>query len=418
MLGMRNYPRAQPVACDIVSAITRTELLERSGVSAEFLDRLIELGLVSMGDTDPAFVPGDLRRVRFLDSLDRGGLPLDAVAIAVEKGSLSFAFFDQPLWERFGGVSAKTLNELSTETGVSFEMLQVIRESMGFARPDRDDLVREDELDQVELVKMGLAVGAEPAALERQVRVWGESLRRIAEADANFYHTQIEVPLLKAGMSESQMMEVGSQSAQMMAPLLDKALTSMHHAHSEHTWMANIVEAVEATLEREGLHRTTARPPAICFLDLTGYTRLTEEQGDEAAAQLAASLTQEVYRSSRSNGGRPVKWLGDGVMIIFEEPGTAVVAALEMVEQIPAMGLPPAHVGIDTGPVILQDGDYFGRTVNIAARIAGRASAGQVLVSDNVASSAHNPALRFADLGPAELKGLPQPIRLHQAHRT
>jgi adenylate cyclase len=395
----------------------RAALLERSGVSDEFLDGLIELGLISQADSDPAFVPGDLRRVRFFSSLDRGGLPLDAVARAVEKGSLSFAFFDLPLWERFGGSTAKTLGEVSAETGVSLEMLQVIRESMGFARPVSDDLLHEDELDQVALVKMGLAAGADPAALARQVRVWGESVRRIAEADANFYHTQIEVPLLKAGLSPSQMMEVASQSAQMMAPLLDQALTSMHHAHSEHTWMANIVEAVEATLERQGLHRATARPPAICFLDLTGYTRLTEEQGDEAAARLAVSLTEEVYRSARSNRGRPVKWLGDGVMIVFEEPGPAVLAALEMVEQIPAVGLPPAHVGIDTGPVILQDGDYFGRTVNVAARIAGRASAGQVLVSDNVASAASNSAVTFDDIGLVDLKGLPQPVRVHQAHR-
>jgi adenylate cyclase len=400
-----------------VGGITRDELVERAGVPVEFLGRLVELHILTPREDAPEFSFGDLRRARFLHGLDQGGLPVEAVATAIRNGDLSFGFFDFPIWERFGGLTAKTLAELSEETGISLETLYVIRESMGFARPDPSDPVREDELDQVALVKMGLAAGADPVAMTRQVRVWGESLRKIAEADANFYHTQFEVPLLKAGLTESQMMEVGSQSAEMMAPLLDQAILSMYHAQSEHTWMANIVEADEAVLERTGLHVPAAQPPAVCFLDLTGYTRLTEERGDEAAAQLAASLTQHVYRGSRGHGGRPVKWLGDGVMIFFPEPGSAVISAVEMVEEIPAAGLPPAHVGIDSGPVILQDGDYFGRTVNVAARIAGRASAGQVLVSESVVAATSDAGVTFSEIGPADLKGLSHPITLHQATR-
>jgi adenylate cyclase len=397
--------------------LTREQLLERAGVSVQFLDRLVDLNILTPADTEPQFSNGDLRRARFLHGLDEGGLPLEAVSAAIRSGHLSFAFFDYPFWQRFGGLVAKTLRELSDETGLSLEMLQVIRESMGFARPQPEDLVREDELDQVALIKMGLAVGADPVALERQTRVWGESVRRIAEADANFYHTQFEIPLLKAGMSESQMMEMGSQSSQMMAPLLDQALISMYHAQSEHTWMANVVEAVEATLEREGLHRSVPQPPAICFLDLTGYTRLTEERGDDAAARTAATLTQLVHRMTHSHGGRPVKWLGDGVMILFTDPAQAVRSSLEMVEGAPAAGLPPAHVGIDAGPVILQDGDYFGRTVNTAARIAARASAGQVLVSDEVAQATNDPNMKFFEIGSVELKGISRPIRIHEAQR-
>ncbi len=84
---------------------------------------------------------------------------------------------------------AKTYRELSAETGLSLELLQAIRESMGFARPGSDDPVREDELDLVALVRAILAVGADPVVLERHVRIWDESIRRIAEADGNFYRT-------------------------------------------------------------------------------------------------------------------------------------------------------------------------------------------------------------------------------------
>ena len=122
----------------------------------------------------------------------------------------------------------------------------------------------------------------------------------------------------------------------------------------------------------------------MCFLDLAGYTRLTEERGDRAAAALASSLADLVERVSLPHGGQPVKWLGDGVMFHFKRPGQGVVAALEMVERTRQAGLPPAHVGLHAGPVVFQDGDYFGRTVNLAARIAGHAGPGQVLVSDQV----------------------------------
>jgi adenylate cyclase len=156
----------------------------------------------------------------------------------------------------------------------------------------------------------------------------------------------------------------------------------------------------------------------MLFLDLVGYTRLTEEHGDAAAAALAESLAVLVSRSAREHGGVPVKWLGDGVMVHFPDPAGAVLSALDLVEQLPAAGLPPAHVGVAAGPVVVQDGDYFGRTVNLAARIATQASAGQVLVSHSVPESARPQGVRFAEVGEVPLKGLPHGVRLLEASRS
>lgn len=210
-----------------MTALTREELAERAGVSVDFLDRSVELGILTPGDGGSSFSVGDLRRMRLVKSLNQGGLPPEAVGTAIRNGDLSFAFFDHLYWERFGWLSAKTYRELADETGVSFELLAAIRESMGYARPEPDDRVREDELAPVALIQAGLASGVVPVALERQIRVWGESVRRIADADSAFYHSQIEVPLLRSGMNESQVMEVGSQAAKAMAPLLDQALLAM-----------------------------------------------------------------------------------------------------------------------------------------------------------------------------------------------
>lgn len=396
---------------------TREALAGRAGVDVGYVDRLIELGLLITSDTAPSFSEGDFRRTRLLRALEDGGLPLEGIATVVGDGDLSFGFLDLASWDWYGGFAGKTYRRLSRETGLDLELLRAVRESMGSARPEPDDLVHEEALVLIPLLKAGLDAGAHPSVLERLLRVWGESMRRIVEAAAAFYETEIVVPLMRSGMTESQVMQAASEAVIAAVPHIDRALVAMYHAHSEGTWMANLVEAVEATLERAGLHHIADEPPAMCFLDVSGFTRLTEERGDEAAAAVAGSLGRVVQESALSHEGRAVKWLGDGVMIYFPEPEAAVLSALELAESVPAAGLPPIHAGIDTGPVVFQDGDYFGRTVNAAARIASHAAPGEVLVSDHVVRRARDPALRFDDLGLVDLSRLRNPIRLHRASR-
>jgi hypothetical protein len=103
------------------------------------------------------------------------------------------------------------------------------------------------------------------------------------------------------------------------------------------------------------------RPPAICFIDLSGYTALTEELGDQVAAERAGTLGTLLQELAHTRGGRVVKLLGDGAMLQFPDPSTAVRCGLEMVEQVEQAGLPPARVGIASGPVVFRDGDCYGR---------------------------------------------------------
>jgi adenylate cyclase len=231
------------------------------------------------------------------------------------------------------------------------------------------------------------------------------------------WNSEVEVALVQSGMTEGEMLEAQADLGSQMSPLIEQALLATYHGQQEHAWNQVFVEHVEGALEAAGLHSRLDRPPAMCFLDITGYTRLTEERGDEAAADLAAQLAHLVRRSSQEHGGTPVKWLGDGVMFYFREPGDAVLAAVEMVEVVVSHGLPPAHVGIHAGPVVFQEGDYFGRTVNIAARIADYARPGEVLVSQEVVDAADAAPVSFVEIGPVELKGVPGTLRLHTARR-
>jgi class 3 adenylate cyclase len=253
--------------------------------------------------------------------------------------------------------------------------------------------------------------------IERWLRVYGDSLRRIAETETGWWRSEVVTPLLESGTAEVEMLEVQGDLGARMAPFTEQALLAIYRGQQEHSWSQGAVELVESALEEAGLYSRLDRPPAMCFLDITGYTRLTEERGDEAAADLAARLASLVRRSSLEHGGTPVKWLGDGVMFYFREPAAAVLAAVEMVEVVERRGLPPAHVGIHAGPVIFQDGDYFGRTVNLAARIAEYARPGEVLVSQEVVDAADGGPLTFTDTGPVELKGVRGPLHLYAARR-
>jgi len=188
-----------------------------------------------------------------------------------------------------------------------------------------------------------------------------------------------------------------------------------YRRHQEHATIEHIVDHVESMLEEAGLAiARPARPPAMVFLDLVGYTRLMEERGDQTAAELVGRLAEIVQSGSARFGGKPVKWLGDGVMFHFPDPREAVLCSLDLVDRTPAARLPPAHVGVNAGPVIFRDGDYFGRTVNVAARIAAQAGPGEVVVSDDVVGLASGDGLRFEQIGPVELKGLTRPVMLHR----
>jgi adenylate cyclase len=329
---------------------------------------------------------------------------------------MSLAFLDAPVMatpERLD----RSYQELAAGRGVSPRFLQAVHQALGFAPPEPADRAGEDDAVMLEIAELFRGAGARDEATLRLLAVYADSLRRIAKAEADFYEANIERRLRATGLDEPQLIEFGTRFGDRVIALLERALLQLYRRHREHVWTEHAINHVEEALEGSGLAERVAQPPAICFVDLTGYTRLTEERGDEAAAHVAGQLASLVNDISRSRGGRPVRWLGDGGMFHFREPRTAVLAGLDMVQRAPAVNLPPAHVGIHTGPVIAQDGDVYGRTVNLAARIAAYAQAGQVVVSEETARRSGDGRLRFEPLGPVGLKGVGEPLPLYQAFR-
>jgi adenylate cyclase len=393
---------------------TLEEAAERTGVEPAYLSRLRELGIVPAdGDT---FSDGDVRRALTAKSLEGAGVPLDVLGAAIQRGDLNLNFLDSAAYERFAGLCNETFRQVSERTRVPLELLMVIRESIGMAQPSPDDRMREDELGVLPFLELQLAEGFRTPAIERLLRVTGDATRRISEQEAAWWRSEVIEPAMAAGTAAD---DIGNpEFAGQVTPLSEQAMLSMYHAQQAREWTANIIDGFEQVMAKAGIHSRLERPPAICFLDITGYTRFTQELGDAAAAELAATLARLVQRSSVQHGGKPIKWLGDGVMFYFDHPGAGVRSALEMSDALPAAGLPPVHVGLSSGPVLFQEGDYFGQTVNLSARIADYARPGEVLVTRSVADASKEDDIGFHEIGPVELKGVAGPTDLLRAQRT
>jgi len=393
-----------------VTSYPRREAAERAGVEPSYIDRLVELRILAPADR---FSAANIRRVRLTRSLEDAGIPLESVGGAIQRGALSLDFLDAAAYERFAALVDETFQQASDRTGIPFELLTVIREAIGLAPPSPEDRLREDELAVLPFIQVQLAEGFRPAAIERLLRVQGDSTRRITEQEAAWWYSEVMEPAIAAGQGPEEL--GNAELADRISPLAEQAMIAMYHAHQARAWTANIIEGFEVMMENAGIHSRFERLPAICFLDISGYTRLTQERGDDAAADLAATVARLVRRTSVEHDGRPIKWLGDGVMFYFEEPGPGVRAALEMAHALEDAGLPPCHVGLHAGPVLYQEGDYFGQTVNLSARIAEFARAGEVLVSRAVADASRDDWVTFKDIGPVELKGVSGTVHLLRA---
>jgi adenylate cyclase len=196
----------------------------------------------------------------------------------------------------------------------------------------------------------------------------------------------------------------------------DRAVSAIYHGQQAHAWLTNIINGIALALQSAGLHTIEKSVPAMCFLDVTGYTQFTSERGDQVAADLVERLRKVVQPPTMNHGGRAVKWLGDGVMFWFPDAVSGVTAALQMVKDAERDESPPAHVGLHAGPVVYQEGDYYGNTVNVAARIGEFARPGEVLVSQDIVDRVdESSSIQFTQVGPVELKGVLEPIVLHAA---
>jgi adenylate cyclase len=396
-----------------MSKISAQQLAELVPCPLERVRRLADLGILASDVEGGLFRSSDVHVVRLMDSFEEAGISLEAVARGVVAGELSFPlelFLPEPMGR------AATYERIGAALGRSPDLLRRLSSELGLP-PSADDRVRSEDADMLALILTTLDL-ADEEELSRFARLYGGSMQRLVTSGLQFFDRAVRERVGTFELSNEEKDSLVYERAAAFTELVSGLVPWLQRRHREHAVLEYIVAVTEGFIEERGIAALQPRqPPAIAFLDLTGFTTLAEERGDEAAAELASGLASVVQDAARTRGCRPVKWLGDGVMFHFSDSGTAILSGLDLIERTERMISVPARIGINAGPVVVQEGDYFGRTVNIAARIADYAGPHEVLVSDEVKRQAHVPNVEFEFVGDVSLKGISKRVRLHKVMR-
>jgi adenylate cyclase len=395
--------------------LTERDVAERAGTTPERIRQLVELGILQ--PEAGTFRRLDVLRARVVSDLDSRGIDAGSVAAAMTTGDLTLGYLESA--GRRAPRSDRTFAQLSDDTGIPLPTLERLFISFGLARPMPDERVREEDVSVIKIFPVLFGAGVSEGEVLRLARVWGDSARRVAQFQSHYFHTSIEEPFRRRGLSDNEALEAAIREVGVRSGRSgEQLLTWLYRRHSDVFLTEHQFEHVEAALDQAGVR---PRPPrhveACAFADLSGYTRLTEESGDETAARVSLALARLVNQIASRHRGQVVKMLGDGVHFHFHDPHDAVMASLEVVELVGPEDLPPAHIGVNAGPMIYEEGDYFGRTVNVAARIASQAGPGQVFVGEDAEREVTPRGFRLVEVGAFELKGISEPVTIHEAVR-
>jgi adenylate cyclase len=396
-----------------VDRLTEEEVAQRAGITAQRLRDLVRSGLLT--PEDGVFRRRDVMRARVVSELESKGLDPEALASAHASGHLRLGYLESA--GRRLVRTDRTLAEFSAQIGIPTEMVQMFYVAFGLPRPREDEYVREEDEPILTGLPILFGAGVGEGDVLRAVRIWGDSARRVAQFEAHYFHNTVEEPFRRRGLRDNEALEAAlSEVGLRMGHSGEEMLSWAFRRHAEVFFTEHLFEHVETALEEAGIRQRSPRgAEAAAFADLSGYTRLTEEAGDAEAARVSVALARLVNEVAAEHRGEVVKMLGDGVHFHFPDPADAVRASLEIVEVVVPRGLPPAHVGVNAGPMIYDEGDYFGRTVNIAARIAAQASENRVLVGEDLVRVVEPHGFDVRAVGQFDLKGIARPVTLYEA---
>ncbi len=389
-------------------ALTAERLAREAGSTPDYIARLVEAGAIS-ADVDGRFAIEDVPRVRLTLALADGGIEFDDLMSVIRSGALQLDWVAR-LWT-LGEPSGRTFDAFARSLGERAADLPAIYVALGLAPPMPDTVMRQDEERVItDFLELWDLVDDRPEVSIRAARIAGDGVRRIQGATQDLFDELGGPPGNQAakGMSPDEAM----RPALLLGPVLAELMVWLQARHQENEVFARIVPYVEETLIKAGHGERHGQQPAIAFVDLAGYTEMTVSGGDDHAAESATTLQILAASAVRSHRGRVVKLLGDGVMLQYASMVDAIGSVRDLMASIAAAGLPPAHAGIASGPMVVRDGDVYGHTVNLAARIAGHARAGELLIAADGANQPIGDPVEFEDAGSAALKGIADPVRL------
>jgi adenylate cyclase len=401
----------KPSAIDApIGRIAKDALVLQSGVPSDEIDRYVALGLISGPNAVATYDAGNITRLRLIKTLQQAGISVEKLAAAVSEKRLSLDFAGRIIAEPVS-VTDMTIARACEQLGVIGDTFVSLMLALGVETPSESENIREDDLEFLHMFAAARELGLPEAAILSALRSFAISMRRLADASRELMPAQVEKPMLAGGVPFEEMFERRTKISVALQRMSYRASFLLHRRHYEHDIYENITTLFRRALEDSP--EKTSRDiveEAICFIDLSGFTQRTENLGDTDAASVGATLVDIANTESTRHMGFLIKPLGDGAMLRFERAEDAVLCAQRIVAVARQTGLPPVRAGIALGPLTLHDGDYYGRTVNRAARMLGVAEPGQVLVTGETARAAARAGLRFTEIGVVKLKGVSEPV--------
>ncbi len=382
-----------------------SEVARRLDVKPDTLRRWVREEIVPLrGGT---WTPAAVAHARIVARLRARGYSLQAVREASRSGRLAFGYMEDLFPAAEGDY---TLREAAAETGLEPALIQRIRAAVGIST-DELKSITEDDLQLLRYVAAVLDAGFPLVALLQLVRVYGQSIAQMADAEVRLFHLYVHEPLIRDGVPGLEIAEEMEGLARDLMPQASPIMDHLHQRFLQHFVAQDVVGHLEVDAEEDlALGRLRV---AIAFADLAGYTRLTEEAGDELALDVVERFVEGVG-ATLPDDARIVKAIGDAVMIVGSDAGALTEWAVGFQRKQTERPLP--RIGIHHGSVLYRDGDYYGRAVNLAARVGARAAGREVLVTRQVvdAGSAH---LDFQRIGEVRLKGFADATELYLARR-
>jgi adenylate cyclase len=385
--------------------ISLSEAARRSGVSQSTLKRWAEEKIVPV--RKGGWTPAAAAQARVVARMRDRGYSLEDLKEAGREGRLAFAFAEDLFVEEEGEL---TVEAIARDTGMEIELIERILTMMGTPGVGQANLTPADAM-ALRICGEVLEAGFPLVAFLQLVRVYVQSLRRIAEAEVRLFHLYVHEPLIRDGVPELPMAEAMGNLAAEIMPLAAPLTEYLHNRYLRYYIEQDVVGHMETTGEQ-----TTAEielgqiPVTLCFIDLTGFTAFTEEEGDIEALDVVENFVETV-EATLPRDATIVKTIGDEVMVVSPDPASLTEWAVAFLGRFDRR--PQPRVGIHSGDAVYRDGDYFGNSVNLAHRIVNRALAGEVLVTDRVAASLETrPKLRLEPIGEVSLKGFPVPTAL------
>jgi adenylate cyclase len=386
-------------------SITLNEAAERSGVPASTLKRWAGQGVIPV-DGDRWTVTA-AAQARVVARMRERGHSLGSLRRAVREGRLAFGFVE----ELFPSIARTiSLDEAARRSGLEPELIERLMALLGTPLSEEHELTERDIEAMAGLARV-LEAGFPLVALLQLVRVYARALRSIADAEVRLFHLYVHEPLIREGIDAFEMAEEMEGLAGDLMPLTTPLMEYVHTRYLRFYIEQDVVGHMEAEfVEEGGIGRVSM---AFCFIDLTGFTRYTEEEGDEEALDLVERFVETVEATLPAEA-TIVKTIGDEVMIVSPDPTTLTEWAVGF------LGLfqerPQPRVGIHFGKAVYRDADYFGTDVNLSHRVVARALGGEVVVTRSVVDAiGSSDYLEFDEIGETELKGFPQPAELFSA---